>query len=303
MNVRNPALTLAVSLALGGCAIAPKPDVQFISKPFTLRLAQIPILDRDAVRGVVTEGKPKADPQAEQETTQTIDDAQAQAMAEMDSAFAAFPGLHVNDSPLKLPLELDRFPIVRRNEPLTPGVLAALRDTSNADALLRFGISDYGRTPKEWRNAVITFEVVSTLGIAAVAYARPATRSLAGVYLAQETVEETVEEYSGLWALDEVYRPVRVEVEMIDLHTGRRVWADTQTGFSDRRLSRLYSTVTRVERKAQLRAALHEAIAKVVRDFQKSAGRPAAPVTTTDTRSARTAGASVGNVGTLRGTR
>ncbi|OYV93127.1 MAG: hypothetical protein B7Z60_09650 [Ferrovum sp. 37-45-19] len=159
-----------------------------------------------------------------------------------------------------------------RNQSLTPEVAASLRASSGADALLRFGISDYGLTPKAWRHGVIAFEVVSTLGIAAIAYARPATRAIAGAYLAQETIEETIEAYSGFWTLDEVYRPVRVEAEMIDLHTGRRVWADSETGFSDRRLSRIFRTVTDEERKAQLSAALREAINKVVSDFQKARG-------------------------------
>ena len=60
---------------------------------------------------------------------------------------------------------------------------------------------------------------------------------------------------------------------MIDLHNGRMVWVDSETGFSDRRLSRIYTTVTNEERKAQLSAALHEAIMKLVRDFRQSAGR------------------------------
>ncbi|MDE2259718.1 MAG: hypothetical protein KGK17_05265, partial [Betaproteobacteria bacterium] len=71
---------------------------------------------------------------------------------------------------------------------------------------------------------------------------------------------------------DEVYRPVRVEAEMIDLHTGRSVWADSETGFSDRRMSRIFRTVTKEERRAQLSVALREALNKVVRDFEKARG-------------------------------
>ncbi|WP_273121098.1 hypothetical protein [Ferrovum myxofaciens] len=64
---------------------------------------------------------------------------------------------------------------------------------------------------------------------------------------------------------------------MIDLQTGRTVWADSATGFFDRRLSRIYTTVTPAERKAQLNAALHEAIAKVAHDFEQSGGRQVGP--------------------------
>lgn len=270
MNDFKPALAIAVSVALSGCATTPKPDIQFLAKPFTMRLAQIPLTDRNAVHSVVASDQPKDALEIEKETSKAIEVAQSQAQADMSSALAVLPNLHVNSAPLTLPAGLDGFPILTRDQPIPPNVLAALRPISGADALLRFGISDYGLTPKAWRNSVIAFEVVSTLGIAAIAYAKPATRAVAGAYLAQETIEETIEAYSGFWALDKVYRPVRVEAEMIDLQTGRRVWADSETGFSDRRLSRIYKTVTKEERKAQLSTALHDAITKVVSDFQKS---------------------------------
>jgi hypothetical protein len=65
----------------------------------------------------------------------------------------------------------------------------------------QLGVSDHGLTPKAWRNGVITFEVVfevvSTLGVAAIACARPATRAIAGAYLAQKTIGEAIEAYSG----------------------------------------------------------------------------------------------------------
>jgi len=97
--------------------------------------------------------------------------------------------------------------------------------------MLRFGISDYGTTPKAWRQGIIVFEVVSTLDIAAIAYPRPATRTMASAYLVQEAIEESIEAYSGFWALDQVCRAVRVEAEMIDLKTGRRVCSYNETGF------------------------------------------------------------------------
>ena len=229
--------------------------------------------DQEAVRSVVVQERPKDAPEVKQEVNQAIETAQTQALADMTSALTAFPDLHVDSAPFTLPPALEGFPITNRDQPLAPEILTALRTASGADALLRFGISDYGLTPKAWRTGVITFEVVSTLGIAAVAYAKPATRAIAGAYLLQESIEETIEATTGFWALDEVYRPVRVEAEMLDLKTGRRVWADSETGFSDRRLSRIYTTVNSGERKAQLSAALHEAITKVVANFRESAGR------------------------------
>jgi hypothetical protein len=273
VNLRKPIVSVAVGLAIGGCATAPKPDSQFLARPHEVSLAQIYPQDRDAIRSVVAPDLPKDSLDADEQTGKAIEAAQSQALTDLNSVLATIPDFKVDSAPVALPSALKGFPITDRNQPLTPDVLAALRDSSRADVLLRFGISDYGLTPKAWRDSVIAFEVVSTLGIAAIAYAKPATRAIAGVYLAQETIEETLEAYSGFKALDEVYRPVRVEAEMIDLQTGRRVWADSETGFSDRRLSRIYKTVTNEERKAQLSTALHGAIVKIVNNFRKSAGR------------------------------
>lgn len=271
-NIDKFILAVAVCLTLGGCATAPKTDTQFVTRSLKVCLAQVSIQDREAVRSVVVPDPSKVKSDDEQAINKAIQTAQTQALTEMTSAFAVMPGLKVNAVPVVLPSVLNEFPIMDRKHPLSAEVLATLRASSGTDALLRFGISDYGLTPRAWRHGVIAFEVVSTLGIAAIAYANPATRAIAGVYLAQETIEESIEAYSGFWALNEVYRPVRVEAEMIDLQTGRTVWADSEIGFSDRSLSRLYRTVSNEERERQLRTALHDAINKVVGNFQKGTG-------------------------------
>lgn len=273
MSLCKSILAGAVGLALSSCAVtAIKPDTQFLAKPLKIGLAQIPFKDKAAVRSVVAQDRPKDSTETDQETNSAIEAMQSQAFTDMTNSLAAFPGITVNSAAILLPSILKGFPIADRDQALTPEVATSLRASSGDDALLLFGISDYGLTPKAWRHGVIAFEVVSTLGIAAIAYARPATRAIAGVYLAQETIEETIEAYSGFWALDEVYRPVRVEAEMIDLHTGRRVWADCETGFSDRRLSRIFRTVTKEERSDQLSVAMREALNKVVSDFEKARG-------------------------------
>lgn len=271
MSLCKSILAGAVSLALSSCAVtAIKPDTRFLAKPLKIGLAQIPFQDKAAIRSVVAQDQPKDSTEADQETNNAIEAMQSQAFTDMTNALAVFPGVTVNSAVIPSPSIFEGFPMADRNQALTPEVATSLRASSGADALLLFGISDYGLTPKAWRHGVIAFEVVSTLGIAAIAYARPATRAIAGVYLAQETVEETIEAYSGFWALDEVYRPVRVEAEMIDLHTGRRVWTDSETGFSDRRMSRIFRTVSKEERRAQLSVALREALNKIVKDFEKA---------------------------------
>src|SRR5260370_10720590 len=156
---------------------------------------------------------------------------------------------------------------------ITGEIAEQLHAASDADVLLRFRITDYGVTPKSWRNAVIIFEVTSTLGIAAIAYAYPATRPIAGISLIEEGIEETIEAYAGFWALDEVSRPVRIEADLIALNTGAQAWKSSATGLSDVGLTRLVRKVGAAERAAQLNRAIQEAAEKIVADLQKALPR------------------------------
>jgi len=144
-----------------------------------------------------------------------------------------------------------------------------LRATTGAEALLRFGVTDYGLTPKSWRKGYITFEVASTLAIGgAIAYSgSAAAKAAAGAYLAQEAAEETAEAYAGFRALDAVSRPVRIEAALVRLNPVATVWKTSGTGLSDMRLSRLARKVTSVERNNQLDQSARKAIKDVVSDL------------------------------------
>lgn len=116
--------------------------------------------------------------------------------------------------------------------PLDAASLAQLRSRHPADAYIRLQITDYGQTPSSWKTAYITFEVVTTAGIAALLYAHKVTRALAGVYLIQEGVEEYSEGYAGFWLFNRLSRPVRIEADLIDGSDGAVLWHDSETGLA-----------------------------------------------------------------------
>ena len=149
-----------------------------------------------------------------------------------------------------------------------------IHTTTGADDILRFGITDYGLTPKTWRTGYITFEVVSTLAITALIASAGTSlaKGTAGAYLAQETVEETAESYAGFWALDAVCRPVRIEAELIQLSSAQIVWKSSDTGLSDVSLSRLTRKVGTKERDMQLNQSTDYAVDKVVSDLALALG-------------------------------
>lgn len=117
MNLCKPAFAITL-IILGGCATIPKTDTQFLVKPFTVRLAEIPLTDRDAVRSMVALDLTKDSAQVDQETSNVIEAAQSQALVDMTSAFRALLGFHVDSSPLALPRSLEGFPVTDRNQPL-----------------------------------------------------------------------------------------------------------------------------------------------------------------------------------------
>ncbi len=147
-----------------------------------------------------------------------------------------------------------------------------LRKETGADAQLRFRITDYGLTPKAWRNGYITFEVTSTLAIAGIiAYSgSTAARAAAGGYLAQETFEETTEAYAGFWALDVTTRPVRLQAELVRLNPVGIIWKDVNTGLSKFRLSRLTRKIGVEERSHQLDNASDHAVDSIVANLAKA---------------------------------
>ena len=116
--------------------------------------------------------------------------------------------------------------------PIDSANLATLQSSHPADAYLRLRVTDYGETPRRWRAAYVSFEVVTTLGIAAGLYVHKVTRAVAVGYLLEESVEELSEGYAGFWVLNRLSRPVRIEADLIDGRTGQVFEREAHTGLA-----------------------------------------------------------------------
>lgn len=124
--------------------------------------------------------------------------------------------------------------------PLDRTTLEKLQAAYPADVYLRMRVTDYGETPRRWEGAYVTFEVVTTLGIAAALYAHKVTRAVAGAYLLEESIEEFSEGYAGFWALNRLSRPVRIEADMLDGETGQVLRRETHVGLASWRWRNLW---------------------------------------------------------------
>ncbi len=267
------ALAVLIGFGVGGCATI-QPHQQgaqdLISRPQKIVLVQEPmVVDDAALHDQFAPDLAKNSPESGRIVRDTVGSAQAHASTDLKSAIENQAGISIIDSEAAA-RAIEELRINNADTVVTREMAEQLRAVSGADAILRFRITDYGVTPKSWRNAVIVFEVTSTLGIAAIAYVKPATRAIAGVYLVTEAIEETAEAYTGFWALDEVCRPVRIEAELIMLDSGIQAWKSSATGFSDVRLTRLVRKVSATERDAQLDSAIHDAVNDVVADLRRT---------------------------------
>lgn len=267
-------ITLAVlmGVVLCSCATAPRygsATQSIAAYPQKAVLVQTPMLRDDPVLNkLFAPDLPKDSPESRQAIKDAVDNAEVHAFAEIQKVFETQTEIKIDNSEI-VSRVINELQINNADTVVTREIAEQLHTASDADVLLRFRITDYGVTPRSWRNAVIIFEVTSTLGIAAIAYAYPATRPIAGIYLVEEGIEETLEAYAGFWALDEVSRPVRIEAELITLDTGTQAWKSSATGLSDVGLTRLVRKVSAAERAAQLNSAIQEAAEKIVADLQK----------------------------------
>jgi hypothetical protein len=257
---------------LGGCATTANNQLAeaHMKVPIKILVMQSPItIDADYLQKVFApETKPEL-PVSDESISQGVNHAQEYANAAMESALAKEAMVNVVTPPVEDKQLIDNIQSHGLKGIITQDEADHLQAATGADALLRFGITDYGLTPQSWKKGFIAFEVTTTLAVAAViAYSNSvAAKSMAGVYLVQEAIEETATGYAGFWALDEVCRPVRVEVELIRLNPVTTLWKASDTGLSDVSLSRLFRKVGADERDRQLDQATDYSVKDVVSDF------------------------------------
>lgn len=266
------AFLVLAGAGLGGCATAS--DMQLAQShmhlPMKIVVMQSPMkIDPGRLQKVLAPDSKKKLSLTTPPIAQGVAHSEAHALAALDSTLAKQPDLLIVTPPANAKSIFDEVQDTDFDHVISQDEATRLQTSTGADAILRFGITDYGLTPKSWRSGYITFEVVSTLAITALIASAGTSlaKGAAGAYLAQETVEETAESYAGFWALDDICRPVRIEAKLIRLNPVSVVWQTSDTGLSDVRLTRLTRKVGSAERIGQLDQASDHAVNDVVSDL------------------------------------
>ena len=260
-----------IGVGLGGCATTDIPLEQtHLPAPIKILVLQSPItINPGRLQKVLAPDTKSKLSVSDEPIAQGVKHSKEHALATMKSDLIKQSGFVVVTPSVEEKQFLNKIQGYNFDTTISQDAADRIQTTTGADAILRFGITDYGLTPTSWRTGYITFEVVSTLAIAGIiAYSgSTAAKAAAGAYLAQETVEETAESYAGFWALDVVCRPVRIEAELIGLNPVNVLWKYSDTGLSDVSLSRLTRKVGTGERDRQLDQSTDYAVNDVVTDL------------------------------------
>lgn len=116
------------------------------------------------------------------------------------------------------------------DDSLNEDAIADLKLLKDADLILRFRLTDYGSVPDHIEQYILYGTIAWTSGVAAVAYASPATRPYVATYLATELVQEGLGTYVGFNVADYFLKMARIEAELIRVSDGAIVWSNSHTG-------------------------------------------------------------------------
>lgn len=262
-----------MALALNGCATTNNGTALAQMErdaPLKLLVMQSPMtVDARRLQAVLAPDSKRRLSLSDAAIAQGVEHAEQHAQAAMQFALGGRSGLALVAAPERDKAFIENLAARSLGESLSRDEANRIAADTGADAVLRFCMTDYGVTPRAWRDAYIAFEVTSTLAIAgAIAYSGSAVAgTAAGAYLAQETVEETAEAYAGFWGLNVVSRPVRMTAELVRLDPVATVWEDGRTGLSDVQLSRLTRRVGPRETDRQLDRSTADAAGELVSDL------------------------------------
>jgi len=225
-------LPLAALIACAGVPEQPHPP----AKPLKIVMVAVPpsaeVSDLEQISSV----KPPNDNPKDKALEQTFVDArlsevfQQSAAAMTDELQAG--GRFTVCSSQQLQQLAKQLDVGNKSETLTAEMRQQLEAQHCGDALLRFRITDYGTIPKTWDRWIAVGTGVWIGGITVLAYSKPASRPYIDAYLLSEVIQEGAETYAGYSLFGSVYTPVRIEAELIDLHTGEILWQDTDTGLA-----------------------------------------------------------------------
>ncbi len=163
---------------------------------------------------------------------------------------------------------IDSLDLAYHDETIARDVLARFREVTNADAVLRFRISDYGRTPRKTLKWIYIVTSAWIAGVITIAATNPKTQPYIGAYIGTEVLQEGAELYLGTSFFGHEYKPARVEAELIDLRTGKILWQDAKTRTASKKFLKAYPKEQR-SRELELAVSVDRATLDLAKSLAK----------------------------------
>lgn len=158
------------------------------------------------------------------------------------------------------------------DEALPRELMTRFRNATGADAMLRFRITDYGRTPRKAMKWIWIGTGAWISGATALALTQEKTRPYIGAYLASEVIQEGAEAYLGSSLFGHEYKPVRIEAELIDFRTGAALWKDAKTMTASSKSLETFSKDERRRKEVELAVSVDRAVNALVGSLVRKLG-------------------------------
>src|SRR5437879_2359188 len=143
------ALAVLLGVVLSSCATAPRYESatqSIVAYPQKAVLVQTPMLRDDPVFSkLFAPDLPKDSPESRQAINNAIDHAEVRAFAEIQKAFETQTEIKIDDSEV-VSRVINELQINNADTVITREIAEQLHAASDADVLLRFRITDYGRS-------------------------------------------------------------------------------------------------------------------------------------------------------------
>lgn len=258
-------LVAVPSLPAGAPAVLP---VGVVTPPMRVAVVELPIAHTvKRLRLVSSDPRPK-ERSAEQSVIQSklrqAEDDAKESMIEALEWKGEF-SVEKNEAAQSLAKALD---LANDDRPIPLDRLDQFRQKTGVDAILRFRITDYGRTPRKVLKWIYAGTFAWIAGVITVAALNSNTRPYIGAYIGTEVVQEGAELYLGTSFFGHEYKPVRIEAELIDTRTGRNLWEDAKTRTASRKFLAPYPKPQRTK-ELELGVSSDRAIVDLARSLAK----------------------------------
>lgn len=253
------AASVAVSFQVFADASSSKPRLAIVQVPMNVRVKRLSLIssdstkDRELQKLLISVRLRQADAFAKSSLVEDI---------ERGTGYAVLKDSATEDL-------IESLDLAHNDGPIPISVLREFQEATLADAVLRFRVTDYGRTPRVYLKWVYAATAVWIGGVVTLATFSPRSRPYVGAYLLSEVVQEGAEAYLGTSLFGHEYKPVRVEAELLDGKSGRVLWHGSATRTASTGVMKSFPRAERDRKEIQLAVATDRAISSLVDGLKK----------------------------------